>query len=232
MNSSRNQFDTSSIGDNTFNGDLNDSSLHQSALEEPSINYSSNLYIPDEEETTEIIQGFKPKIVQNQFKVKPSMNNRTLTSKPQTTVTTRNVDLKWLDDCLADGKLVNYEEPKAKEDYNEDDDIAYSSDEEPKQKTKPSLKKMTSEAAQPASQPIMAVKRKLEEEKCEPAVKKSKVEHCEAGIINDDASPLKSTELIEDNTNYLNQHEDPAVDPRKNELSSTAAKKERLAKYI
>ena len=233
LNASQNQLDTSSFGESTLNEDFNNSSLQQSSLEESSLSVS-NLFPAAEEETKEIIQGFKPKIVQNQFKIKPSINVRGMTSKQQTTVTTRNVDLKWLDECLADGRIVSREEPIANDD-NDDDDIAYSSDEEPKQikRSQPTPKKALKADKPEAIQPVQqAMKRKLEDEESEPAaVKKSRVEHCEASILNDDSLP-KVKELVEDNTNYLNQHEDPSVNSSKKELSSTAAKRERLAKYV
>ena len=154
-----------------------------------------------------------------------------MASKQQPTVTTRNVDLKWLDECLANGRIVNHEEPKTNDD-NDDDDIAYSSDEEPKPRPQlTSAKKALKTNPPEVSQTVQAVKRKLEEEESEPAFKKSRVEHCEASILNDESLP-KVKELIEDNTNYLNQQEDPSVNSSKKELSSTAAKRERLAKYM
>ena len=80
------------------------------------------------EEPPELIQGFKPKIVQHQATHKQPFS---LTMARQR-IASRQVDLQWLDDCLVEGGCTVPSKP----DVVDDQDVIYSTDDEAPKPTK------------------------------------------------------------------------------------------------
>ena len=183
----------------------------------------------------EVLKAFKPKIIQQKYTKKNStFTLRGIQADEQDSVvrltSSRVVDLQWLDDCLADGKVP---EPLAQQ-SNDDEDILDPSDDErapPNQDSNIKTSHLSS-----LSPPSVAhgVKRKFDVNKEDEAVpitsKRSRMQKL-GGNDSFLTENEPSTDLHQDHK-LTSQ---PALDEVSDvplENSATAIKKERLAQYV
>lgn len=194
-----------------------------------------------EEESCEIIQGFKPKIVLHQA---PSKKPLSLSVTRQR-VPSRQVDLQWLDGCLGEGA------ERSNSANDEDQDVVYSTDDEdscPRKVTQTSPSFNVAVAAKTynlAESDQLARFEKPLQEKCnsEPSVSKRKLEEetpvCKNKRRKIDSTVLQENVLGDDSvvpsawvgSNADHQENGNATCSVK-ENSVDAAKRERLVKYL
>ena len=193
---------------------------------------------PKHEESAEVIQGFKPKIIQHQTTHKQPFS----LSMARQRVATRQVDLQWLDGCLADGECstsVN------KSNNADEEDVIYSTDDEAP-KARPSLAATPRPVAYP---PSIASKSAEESEAPPPIVNKRKHPEDEVSSSNKKRQRIDETAVLheengtsqgfvdskEDNDSDCsdsNRKLDVGVRNSTKENSTNAAKRERLERYL
>ena len=197
-----------------------------SPAEEPT---PSKLLFSDVDEPENIFNSeFKLKIVQNLPKMKQPFNLRGIAqSSSISKLSSRNVDLEWLDECLS--AESNTQKPSV----NYDQDIIYSSDDEksrkpvhcvPKSASKkaveadpvesPSDSKRTSHESSPTPTTTTALKRKSEE------------------IDNSNKKPRMDSTEDSSSTKEQICREYPVKEHSPKESSVNAVKRERLARYL
>ena len=138
--------------DNLSNNESADISLN-SVFDSPKPVQPLSPFVNNDTENHGFIGSYKPKIA-NSSKPKQSYTFRgipSLSDSNVTPVTHRNVDLQWLDECLAEDKPTTTTKNEDK-----DTDIIYSSDEE-------AVSYKNEEKMETNSPPVIPVKRKIEE---------------------------------------------------------------------
>jgi len=193
--------------------DVTPESNASTPIDEPSP--SKHLFGEVEEPET-IFKGFKPKIVQNIPCVKQPFNLRGITSRTSK-VSNRNVDIQWLDECLAAENITS--KPSA----NYDQDIVYSSDDEQPRKAEfLDLKKKMPESSLP---PAIGTKRKSED--ISTSNKKPRME-ASVGAVHEDFSPEETPILKNSQVTEHEENEKVII----KESSANSIKRERLARYL
>ena len=172
----------------------------------------------DVDESETVFNGFKPKIVQNKVpSCKQPFSLRGIASGPSK-ICNRNVDIQWLDECLAAGNIPS--KPSA----NYDQDIIYSSDDEQSKKSRlPVLKKKLPPSPESSSPPALGVKRKSEDVSV--ANKKPRMESSINSVQED--TPTEKTGIVENSS--VTEHQ-VTEEVQVKESSVNAVKRERLAR--
>ena len=178
----------------------------------------------DMEETDTIFNGFKPKIVQNIPSIKQPYNLHGIAARTSK-ISKRNVDIQWLDECLAAGNA------SLKPSANYDQDIIYSSDDEQLKKSElpNSKKKLSLPESSPSQEssppPAIGVKRKSEDVLI--GCKKPRMEPSTDVVQEDflaEGTPVMEKRPV---TEYEGMEE-----VKVKESSANAVKRERLARYL
>lgn len=183
----------------------------------------------------EVIKAFKPKIIQQKYTKKNStFTLRGIQADEQDSIvrltSSRVVDLQWLDDCLANGKVP---EPLAQQ-SNDDEDILDPSDDERAPSNQESNVKTSHLSSSSPPSVAHGVKRKFDINKEDEAVsiisKRSRMQK----LTGND-----SVHTEDDPSTDHHQDHKPTNQPPLDEVSgfplensATAIKKERLAQYV
>lgn len=201
-----------------------------------SVNASEKTF-NEPKESEEVIQGFKPKIIQHQATHKQPFS----LSMARQRVATRQVDLQWLDECLVDGGCNTSTSNKPS---NVDEDVIYSTDDEsPKPPSKLAAKPVAQVAYPPSvipkpvcediAPPPTVNKRKLHEDEI-PATSKKRQKMDETVVLQEKGESQEFVDSKEDNDSDCsdsNRKLDVGVRNSTKENSTLAAKRERLEKY-
>lgn len=195
----------------------------------------------------EVITGFKPKIVQhNRVKSKQNYSLRGIQADKDHAPnmnkfsSSRNVDLQWLDDCLAAEQIK--EPPPVQQDYDDEDVLDPSDDERPQPPRKQLVSKASSSSSLPSpssSALLHGIKRKPDEDEADvvSTSKKSRMDESSVGSTYKSNLGNEGTlpPIVDDPIHLHNE-----IPPTRTSTDCTApaenavvaAKKERLAKYV